>query len=419
MKIMRVLIAAGGTGGHILPGVAIAKVLRERGHRVHFVVKKDRDSQAFLAREGFPSSAIYFEGFPRKVSGRAVLFPFTAVAAFFSARRIFRRESPDVFLGMGGYISVPAGLAAMLRGVPIVLHEQNVRAGLANRFLSRWAKTVATSFEFDGRTFGTERADRLHRTSLASGSGPERAGRIPAVSGPRPGRVHASRLRREPRRAGIERQDFGGVNLLAKERPTWQYIHLTGTADEEKVRAAYSALGLNAFVRAFHSDMSRIYSAADFVIARAGANTVLELRRMGRAALLVPFPFATDNHQLANARVLEKTGTARVLLEKDLTVDTLWAVLRELPQPEKMRAMSSDRSDFCGAGPVERGSTRGGYRIGGKVKRAQKSILVVNDDGVYGEGLKPLAKALSRLGRVTDRCPGTGTLGGQPRHYPS
>lgn len=345
---MRVLIAAGGTGGHILPGVAIAKVLRERGHRVHFVVKKDRESQAFLAREGFPSSAIYFEGFPRKVSGRAVLFPFTAVAAFFSARRIFRRESPDVFLGMGGYIAVPAGLVAMLRGVPIVLHEQNVRAGLANRFLSRWAKTVATSFEL---TEGlSARSGRIVCTGLPlrPDLGPKEPAESRQSLGLDPDAFTLLVFGGSQGARGLNAKILEGVNLLAKERPTWQYIHLTGTADEGKVRAAYSALGLNAFVRAFHSDMSRIYSAADFVISRAGANTVLELRRMGRAALLVPFPFATDNHQLANARVLEKTGTARVLLEKDLTVDTLWAVLRELPQPEKMRAMSSDRLTFVG-----------------------------------------------------------------------
>lgn len=340
---MKILIAAGGTGGHILPGVAIAKVLRERGHRVHFVVKKDRDSQAFLAREGFSSSAFYFEGFPRKVSGRAVLFPLTALAAFLSARRIFRRESPDVFLGMGGYISVPAGLAAVLGDVPIVLHEQNVRAGLANRFLSRWAKTVATSFE---STEGlSARGGRIVCTGLPLR--PDLAPKNPAESR----RV----LGLDPKAFTL--LVFGGsqgaralnarvlevVALLARERSAWQFIHLTGATDEAKVRAAYGALSRRAFVRAFHSDMSTVYSAADFVVARAGANTVLEIRRMGRAALLVPFPHATDDHQTANARVLEKAGEARVVLENDLSVENLWTVLRALPTAEGLRAESQER----------------------------------------------------------------------------
>ncbi|MBK8575485.1 MAG: UDP-N-acetylglucosamine--N-acetylmuramyl-(pentapeptide) pyrophosphoryl-undecaprenol N-acetylglucosamine transferase [Elusimicrobia bacterium] len=332
-----------GGRGHILPGVAIAKILRERGHRVHFVVKKDRDSQAFLAREGFPSSAFYFEGFPRKVSGRAVLFPLTALAAFFSARRIFRRESPDVFLGMGGYISVPAGLAAVLSDVPIVLHEQNVRAGLANRFLSRWAKTVATSF--DSTEGLSARGGRIVCTGLPLR--PDLGPKDPAESRRSLG-LNAEAFTLlifggSQGARGLNAKILDGMKVLAKERPTWQYIHLTGKADEDNVRVAYSALGRNAFVHAFHSDMSTIYSASDFVIARAGANTVMEIRRMGRSALLVPFPFATDDHQLANARVLEKEGTARVVLEKDLTVDTLWTVLRELPSTEKVRASSSER----------------------------------------------------------------------------
>jgi UDP-N-acetylglucosamine--N-acetylmuramyl-(pentapeptide) pyrophosphoryl-undecaprenol N-acetylglucosamine transferase len=340
---MRVLIAAGGTGGHILPGVAIAKVLRERGHWVHFVVKKDRDSQPLLSREGFPSSAFYFEGFPRTLSWRALLFPFTALAALLSARRVVRRESPDVCLGMGGYITVPVGLGALWRGVPLVLHEQNVRAGLANRFLSRWAKIVATSFD---PTEGlSSRSARVVRTGL-----PLRPDLVP---------IDPATARRS---LGLDPDAFtllvfGGsqgaralnarmlevVKTLAQRRPTWQYIHLTGNADEANVRAVYSALSRNAFVRAFYSDMATVYSAADFVVARAGANTVMEIRRMGRAALLVPFPFATNDHQTANARFLEHTGTARVIFEKDLTVDAAVKVLDSLSDVHTLRSEAKER----------------------------------------------------------------------------
>lgn len=339
---MKILIAAGGTGGHILPGVAIAKALRERGHWVHFVVKKDRESQAFLAREGFPSSAFYFEGFPRKISLRAALFPITALSAFLSARRIFRRESPDVFLGMGGYISVPAGLAAQGRGVPIVLHEQNVRAGLANRFLSRWARTVATSFDL---TEGLSARGRIVCTGLPLR--PDLAPKNPAESrlslGLDPDAFTFLIFGGSQGARGLNAKVLEAVKVLAKEKPTWQYIHLTGQTDENKARSMYESLGVKSFVRAFHSDMSTIYSAADFVVARAGANTVMELQRMGRLALLVPFPHATDDHQTANAQVLEKTGGARVVSEKDLTGDLLVAILKELPPTDRLRAASAER----------------------------------------------------------------------------
>ena len=340
---MRVLIAAGGTGGHILPGVAIAKELRERGHRVHFVVKKDRDSQALLAREGFPSSAFYFEGFPRKISLRALLFPFTAVAAFLTARRIVRRESPDVFLGMGGYISVPVGLAAVRQGVPIVLHEQNVRAGLANRFLSRWARVVATSFELTERL--SSRAGKIVWAGLPLR--PDLVPKDPAESrralGLDPDAFTLLVFGGSQGARALNARVLDVVAQLARERPAWQFIHLTGTADEEKVRAAYAALSCRAFVRAFHSDMATVYSAADFVVARAGANTVMEIRRMGRAALLVPFPHATDDHQTANAKVLEKSGAARVIQERDLTVEAFLSVLKTLPDAAALRSQAAER----------------------------------------------------------------------------
>ncbi len=346
---MRVLIAAGGTGGHILPGVAIAKELRERGHRVHFVVKKDRDSQALLAREGFPSSAFYFEGFPRKISLRTLLFPFTAVAAFLTARRIVRRETPDVFLGMGGYISVPVGLAAVRQGVPIVLHEQNVRAGLANRFLSRWARVVATSFESTERL--SARAGRIVCTGLPLR--PDLTPKDPSESrralGLDPEAFTLLVFGGSQGARALNARALEAVALLARERPDWQYIHLTGTGDEANVRAAYSALTRRAFVRGFHSDMATVYSAADFVVARAGANTVMEIRRMGRPALLVPFPYATDDHQTANAKFLEQTGSVRVIQERDLSVEAFLSILKTLPDVRALRSQAAERLAHAGS----------------------------------------------------------------------
>jgi UDP-N-acetylglucosamine--N-acetylmuramyl-(pentapeptide) pyrophosphoryl-undecaprenol N-acetylglucosamine transferase len=316
-KNARVLISAGGTGGHILPGLAVAKILRERGHRVHFAVKKDLKTPAFLAGEGFSSSAFQFEGFPRNLSVRSLTFPLAAAAALACARRIVRRESPDVVLGMGGYITVPVGVAAFLGGVPLVVHEQNVRAGLANRLLSRWARAAAVSFE---ETVGlSARVTRTVVTGL-----PLRPDLVPQDSA------------QSRQRLGLDPQAptlliFGGsqgarsmnarvwaaLPRWAAHRPDWQYIHLTGPADEAEGKAAYERLGRRAFVSAYLGDMAAAYSASDAVVARAGANTVMELRRMGRTALLIPYPHATDNHQTDNARYLERLSMARVLLEKE------------------------------------------------------------------------------------------------------
>lgn len=333
---MRVLIAAGGTGGHLLPGLSVAKELRSRGHHAHFLVKKDRTSQSSLADQGFPSTAFAFEGFPRGFSLRLISYPLKLGFAWAAARRTVRRESPDVFLGMGGYVSVPAGVAAHRAGVPLILHEQNARAGLANRFLSRWARVVATSFE---ETAGlSPRVERRLWTGLPLR--PDLAPRDPGLARQALGLdpqaptllvFGGSQGARALNRRVVESLD--GADSLSG----WQVIHLTGSADEESVRAAHARSGRRAFVRGYWAGMSDVYSAADFVVARAGANTVMELRRMGRRALLVPFPFATDDHQAANARVLEQQGQARVVLEKDLTRERFRSLLNELPPLAQLR----------------------------------------------------------------------------------
>lgn len=349
---MRVCLAAGGTGGHLLPGLALGKALRARGHFVHFVVKKDDSSQARLAAEGFPSSALFFEGFPRAFSFGALAYPWTAAAAYRSAARVGRRESPGVVVGMGGYVSVPLGLWAGLHRVPLVLHEQNVRAGLANRFLSRWAAAIGVTF--DGTT-GLP-AERCVKTGL-----PLRPDLAPLD--PRAAR----------RALGLNEADptilvFGGsqgaralnarwieaLPRLGRPGEIWQFIHLTGAADEPAVRTAYERDGRKAFVRAFHSDMATVYSAADAVVGRAGANTVMEIYRMGKKALLVPFPHATDDHQAANARALARDGAAAVVAEKDLTVDRLAEVVTGWPpvadlRRENDRRLASVPPDFLRA----------------------------------------------------------------------
>jgi UDP-N-acetylglucosamine--N-acetylmuramyl-(pentapeptide) pyrophosphoryl-undecaprenol N-acetylglucosamine transferase len=253
-----------------------------------------------------------------------------------------KREAPDVVLGMGGYVSVPVGLAAVSLGIPVVLHEQNSRAGLANRLLSRWADAVGTSFD---ETEGLARPDKMIWTGL-----PLRPDLLPRD----PAEARRS-LELSPEDMTV--LVFGGsqgaralnrllslaLPILHPFRGRWQFIHLTGEAEFPSVKALYKAMGWKAFVRSYWPDMATLYAAADFVVSRSGANTVMELARMGKRALLVPFPHATDDHQAHNARFLEKVGLGTVVLEKDLNETRFAELLRALPPKESLRAENQAR----------------------------------------------------------------------------
>ncbi len=339
---MRICIAAGGTGGHLLPGLATAAELRSRGHRVHFLVRKDRDSQAVLAKEGFPSSAFAYQGFPRRLSAQWLTFPFLSLTACSAARRVLRREAPDAVLGMGGYVSVPVGLAAVRLGIPLVVHEQNRSAGLANRLLSRWARGVAVSFQ---GTRGFPPSVPLAFTGLPLRPG--LAGKDPAAArrelGLDPDAFTLLIFGGSQGARALNRCAAESLRKWGKPRREWQVVHFTGAADAEWAERFYREAGCRAFVRPYWSDMATAYGAADFVVCRAGANTVMELARLGKAALLVPYPHATNAHQEENARFLEERGQARVILEKDLTEEQFLSVLDGLPAPASLREASFRR----------------------------------------------------------------------------
>lgn len=336
---MKVCVAAGGTGGHLLPGVAVAKELRRRGHLIHFVVKTDKTTEPFLTSEGFSSSSLYFEGFPRKLSPRLLTFPFMAWRAIRNARRILRDASPDVVLGMGGYITVPAGLAARRLKIPLLVHEQNSVAGLANYVLSSWAEVTAVTFK---NTSGLSSQARVVHTGL-----PLR----PDLNPLNPSEARRA-LQLDPEAMTL--LVFGGsqgaralnqvvLNALPKaaREKKWQIIHLTGPQDAEQAAQAYGAFGVKAFVKPYWNDMATLYSAADFVIARSGAGTVMEIAHFNKHALLVPFPHATANHQEANARALEKAGLAKVVLEPELTSQRFTEFMDRMPAAEQFRSPES------------------------------------------------------------------------------
>ncbi len=338
---MKIGLACGGTGGHLFPGLATADVLKARGHEVTlWLTGRDLERQSVTAWEG-PILEVPAQGLPSGISLKSV----QAIIKLLQARRrcvnLMRQNIPDVVLAMGSYASVgPLSAARRLR-VPYVLHEANVLPGKAVVLFSRWAAAVAGCFE--------ETQFFLRRKDLVLTGMPLRRGLDGSASGP------------ERSLPGLDRNLFtvlvmGGsrgahaLNAIApqaladvhRRRGGLQVIHLTGRDDESAVAEAYRAAGLPHRVMAFCDDMADLYACSDLAICRSGASTCAELSAFGLPALLVPYPFATRDHQMGNARAMEKTGAADVVPEKDLSPEWLADyLLSGLNQPGRLARMSA------------------------------------------------------------------------------
>lgn len=317
---LRIALACGGTGGHIFPGLATAEVLRERGHQVDlWLAGKDVESEAVAGWEG-PIYTVPSEGFMHGFSPRSVA---TAWRLLGSARRcvdLMRQNLPRVLLGMGSYASVGPVYAAMRLNVPFVLHEANVLPGRAVSLFSRWAASVAGSFE--------ETRYYLRRRPLVVTGMPMRRGLAEAAAQPRVPPLDSDRLTLLVMGGSRGAHTLNEVATRAICRchdlgHKLQVIHLTGREDEAMVRSSYEEHRVPSEVQAFKRDMASTYVSADLAICRSGASTCSELSAFGVPALLVPYPHAANDHQTANARAMEKTGAADVVAEKDLSVDWL------------------------------------------------------------------------------------------------
>ena len=332
---MKVAVACGGTGGHVFPGLATARELLRRGHEVTlWLTGRDTEQSARKDWDG-PVVEVPARGFPSGISFKSFQTAWKLVQAVQQCRRAMRRNRPDVLLAMGSYASVGPCGAARLLGVPIVLHEANVIPGRAVRLFSGTAAAVAAGFE--------ETRYHLRKAKLAVVGIPlreeltEAARALPL----RDSAVHTPfRLLIVGGSMGAHRLNEVAVEALArlkKEELAFTVTHLTGRDDEIAVRAAYQAAGVEAEVIAFTKYMAPLYHAADLAICRAGASTCAELAYFGVPALFVPYPSAAMDHQTANARALEKRGTADVVDESALTPEWLEAYLAQtLRKPERL-----------------------------------------------------------------------------------
>ena len=343
---MRIIVSGGGTGGHIYPAVTIINTIKEKCPEAEFLyVGTKRGLEAdIVPKEGLPFATVDLQGFERRLTPRNFLRAGKAMAAVVKAAKLVRDFRPDVVIGTGGYVCGPVLMAASLLGIPAVVQEQNVLPGITNKILSRFVSRIAVGSEAAKPYFPAEKTvytgNPIRRAVMEANrqEGAEAFGFDPAkktvlVSG-------GSRGARAINRAMV------GVLVRAAENPAVQILHATGAKEYEDVmnrlkEAGLSELPAHIKVLPYLYNMPQAQALADLAVFRAGATGLSELTARGIPSILVPYPYAAENHQEFNARALEKAGAAKVILNKDLTDETLGAAMEELlADEEKLKSMA-------------------------------------------------------------------------------
>ena len=323
------LIMAGGTGGHIFPGLAVAEALREKGWCVHWLGGKgsaanpSMESQLVPPR-GFAFETINFSGVRGKGYLTLALLPARLLRAFWQSIQVLRRVKPQVVVGLGGYIAFPAGMMAVLLGKPLVLHEQNSVAGLVNKVLAQLADRVFTAFP--GVLKNAQWVGNPLRTQFTQQATPDV--RFAGRSGPLQLLVVGGSL-------GARALNSVVPQALALISPELRPIvtHQSGVKQIDDLRANYKAAGIDASLTPFIDDTATAFADADLVICRAGASTVTEIAAVGAAALFVPFPSAVDDHQTTNALFLVAKGAGWQIPQSELTPQKLADLLQKTKRP--------------------------------------------------------------------------------------
>jgi UDP-N-acetylglucosamine--N-acetylmuramyl-(pentapeptide) pyrophosphoryl-undecaprenol N-acetylglucosamine transferase len=332
---LRVVIAAGGTGGHLFPGIAIAReFLAQHQAAVTFLTTPKQVTTQILEGYGFAweavsSRALKGEGLLGR--GRTLLGVPGAVLA---ARARLQALKPHLVLGVGGHSSGPAGVAAWLLGIPLVLHEQNAIPGATNRWLARLASRIFVSFPASQDFFPRGRClwtgNPIRPEFFEPGAPRADAPFTVMLTGGSQGAHH------------LNMEVLAALPLLADKKDRLAFLHLTGEADREAVAAGYREHGFAAEVAAFSQEMPDLMRRAHLLVCRAGASTLAELAAVGRAAILVPYPFAANNHQEFNARSLTAAGAAEIILNKDFTAEVFAGKINQFfTAPEHLANMEA------------------------------------------------------------------------------
>lgn len=322
-----ILIMAGGTGGHIFPALAVADILRAWGWKVTWLGAPDSMEAELVPRHGYDMELVKFAGLRGKGMLRKLMLPFNLSLALMQSAFAMFRVRPDVVLGMGGYITFPGGVMAALLRRPLLIHEQNSIAGLSNRMLAGVAQRILTGFP--GVLRKATWCGNPVRREIAQLPEPEQ--RYAARSGKLNVLVVGGSLGAQALNETIPE---ALAKLDAADRP--QVTHQTGKRHLDTVQQRYEQLGVQAEIVPFLDDMAGQYARADLVICRAGALTVAELAAAGVASLLVPFPFAVDDHQTGNARFLSEQGAAMLVKQSELDAEKLARTLKQLDRDQLM-----------------------------------------------------------------------------------
>ena len=319
------LVMAGGTGGHIFPGLAVAEGLRNEGWQVHWLGVPGAMEERLVTPKGFAFEGLHFGGLRGKGIGAKLLLPWRLLKAFCAAFRIIGRIKPDVLVGFGGYITFPGGMVGVLNGRALILHEQNSIAGLANKVLAKFAKRVFLAFP-GALPQGEFIGNPLRAEFMAQGVPQERYA----------GRTGVLKLLVVGGSLGAQALNDIVPKALAlideKQRP--KTMHQSGVQQIEALRKNYVNAGVEAELTPFIDNTAQAYARADVVIARSGASTVTELAAIGVPALFVPFPHAVDDHQTTNAKFLVNAGAAWLIQQKDLNAEKLADWLQALSREE-------------------------------------------------------------------------------------
>lgn len=334
-QLKKVLIMAGGTGGHVFPGLSVANYLRNQGIAVEWMGTQRGLESRVIPEANIPLHCIEITGLRGKGIKALLAAPFKISKALLQAQRIIKKVNPDIVIGMGGFVSGPGGLASWLSGYPLIIHEQNAKAGTTNKILARFAKKVLEGFP---ATF-------------------KPSSKVVTIGNPV--RTEIEHLPPPQKRLNEERNSFrllvlGGslgaqalneivpkalAKLTIEERP--EILHQTGDKHFDATETAYKSNNIQSKLTPFIKDMAQAYGWADMVLCRAGALTVAELCSVGLGAIFVPFPYAIDDHQTANANFMVKQDAALCIQQRELTEGRLADIVRQFAQsPEQRLAMA-------------------------------------------------------------------------------
>ena len=351
-----ILVMAGGTGGHIFPGLAVAEYLRICGWKVSWLGNKNGMEYRLVKACDFPFEAVEFSGLRGKGIKAKVMLPFNLLRAGIQSWQIMRRIKPSVVLGMGGYITFPGGLVTKILKRPLVLHESNSVAGSANRALTRIAMRTLTGFPntmAHAEWVGNPIREEFDHMNPPAQRYEQRQGNLSIL-------VVGGSLGA----AALNENIPAALALIPKEsRP--KVIHQAGDKHLADLQQRYTELGVEADIRAFIDDMPSAYAQAELVICRSGAMTVSELAACGVASCLIPFPYAIDDHQTANAKFLSEANAAVLLLQKNLNAQDLALMIQnfsredlkvmavrahELAKPQATQRVAEVCADCAGVG---------------------------------------------------------------------